>query len=60
MTVSAPVCMKCVHFRKTSPPSCDAFPDPDKIPAIVWFEGDPHTTPIPGDHGIQFEPKPEK
>lgn len=49
-----PACMTCRHYRRHEPVTCDAFPD--RIPDLVWLEGDPHTGPIPGDHGIRFEP----
>jgi hypothetical protein len=45
--------MKCVHFRKNV--ECDAFPD--RIPDAIWIKGNPHTSPVSGDHGIRFEPK---
>jgi hypothetical protein len=48
-----PACMKCVHFRKNV--ECDAFPD--RIPDAIWIKGNPHTSPVSGDHGIRFEPK---
>ncbi len=56
MTVPPPVCIKCKHYHDpSSPPACDAFPV--RILDLVWLKGDPHTSPIPGDHGIRFEPK---
>jgi hypothetical protein len=55
MTVGQPACMKCRHYRPDRPVTCDAFPD--RIPDVVWLEGDPHTVPLVGDHGIRFEPK---
>jgi hypothetical protein len=47
--------MKCRHYRESPPVTCDAFPE--RIPDRIWLEGDPHTAPVPGDHGIRFEPK---
>jgi hypothetical protein len=52
--VGPPVCLDCKHFRPDVGRACAAFPE--KIPDIVWLKGDPHTGPIPGDHGIRFEP----
>lgn len=58
MTVDAPACMRCRHYhRRGEPVTCDAFPS--RIPDRIWLEGDPHTGPVPGDHGIRFEPAPE-
>lgn len=54
MTVRPPVCLDCKHYRPAEATACDAFPD--RIPDIVWLGGDRHTSPIPGDHGIRFEP----
>jgi hypothetical protein len=39
--------------------TCEAFPtrDPETdiaIPTAVLFDGDPHTGPLPGDHGKQW------
>lgn len=56
MTVDAPACMKCRRYRRDNPVTCDAFPA--RIPDRIWLEGDPHTSPIPGDNGIRFEPIP--
>jgi hypothetical protein len=52
-----PVCLDCRHFREVredQPLTCDAFPD--GIPDIVIKGGHEHRTPLPGDHGIRFEP----
>lgn len=61
MIVAQPACIDCRHYRPDRPVTCAAFPD--RIPDLVWLKGDPHTGPIPGDHGIQFElrvePKPD-
>ena len=51
MTVEPPVCMECKHFLGAR--RCDAFPE--KIPDLIWLEGNPHTEHIDGDHGIRFE-----
>lgn len=56
MMVAPPACMSCVHYDRTKPVTCTAFPD--RIPDVIWLEGDPHTQPVTGDHGIRFEAKP--
>jgi hypothetical protein len=57
-SVGPPVCLDCKHWHAdASPPACDAFPAPGRIPSLVWIDGDEHRKPIDGDHGIQFEPK---
>ena len=54
MTVFAPSCMTCVHYhRQGLPLTCDAFPE--RIPDLIWIKGDPHTSPVPGDHGIVYK-----
>jgi len=45
--------MWCEHFHSSGSLACNAFPD--GIPDEIWIYVDPHTTPFPGDHGIQFE-----
>lgn len=52
--VEPPACLDCLHYRRDRPVTCDAFPE--RIPDLIWLEGDPHTGPITGDHGIRFEP----
>ena len=44
------VCSFCKH--KKDGYVCDAF---KLIPEAIWFGQDNHTTPYPGDHGIQFK-----
>lgn len=34
-------------------PACKAFTE--GIPDVIAYGDNPHTTPFPGDHGIQFE-----
>jgi hypothetical protein len=43
--------MRCKHFQGVV--KCAAFPD--RIPDAIWLQGNKHTEPFPGDHGIQFE-----
>lgn len=57
MTVDMPACMTCIHFHREGPLSCDAFPE--RIPDVIWLEGNPHLTPVTGDHGIRYEPDPK-
>jgi hypothetical protein len=51
MTLPPPVCMNCKHYRGAR--MCDAYPE--KIVDLIWLEGNPHTKPVTGDHGIHFE-----
>lgn len=53
MSVPPPACTVCVHYDRTKPVTCAAFPV--RIPDVIWLEGDPHTEPIKGDHGIRFD-----
>lgn len=55
MEAQPPACMGCRHYRPEKPVTCSAFPT--RIPDRIWLQGDPHTKPFPGDHGILFEPK---
>lgn len=48
-----PDCLKCVHYGPNDL-VCDAFPD--GIPVEILSTQALHTTPYPGDNGIQFEP----
>lgn len=41
-----------------APYSCAAFPIEDGIPLEIWDGKNDHRASYPGDHGIQFEPKP--
>lgn len=45
-------CYKCKNFIGNS--KCKAFPD--KIPDEIIAGIEDHTTPFPGDNGIQYEP----
>ena len=63
MTIPSPMCYRCAHFRgydgeQIGPgrPTCAAFPD--EIPDEIFVDGLLHDKPYPGDHGIQFTPRP--
>lgn len=49
------ICGPCRH--RTGVHTCEAFPE--GIPEDIWFGRHDHKSPYPGDHGIQFEPRPE-
>lgn len=53
-------CASCIHFRadRVDGNFCDAFPDGDGIPTIIVLGRVTHRTPYPGDHGVQWEPRP--
>jgi hypothetical protein len=61
-TVPVPICYSCAHLNDDvldgEPLLCTAYPDgiPDEI---VESEVD-HRLPYPGDHGIQFEQRPDR
>lgn len=51
-----PACFTCKHFDVESrfiKPVCVAFPK--GIPEEIYYEGNPHTDPYKGDHGIRYE-----
>lgn len=58
---SAPVCLRCKHFLQGEQEDpdrglyCVAFPG--GIPDPIVFSDHDHSTPFPGDHGVQFEEK---
>lgn len=53
-------CIVCKHYEdgslKEENPRCAAYPD--GIPREIFDMVVGHDRPRPGDHGIQFEPKP--
>jgi hypothetical protein len=51
---SSPVCDHCRHL--TGYRRCAAFAG--EIPLEIWNGGNTHQRPYPGDHGLQFEPRP--
>ena len=56
MTPESPICHTCKHRKNLStiPPTCEAFPN--GIPDDIFYEGNPHDKPIPGqDNDIVFE-----
>ena len=53
--VYSPTCSFCKHFRQGR--SCVAFKE---IPLAIWLGKSKHRSPVPGDHGIRFEPVEEK
>ena len=52
-----PIRAFCIHTRLPKSETCIAFPD--GIPQGILFGEMNHRNPYPGDHGIQFEPRPE-
>lgn len=60
MAIGTPICLDCKHFEQgatSARAGCLAFPDGIPL-GIIDGELD-HEHPLPGDHGIQFEPKEE-
>ena len=49
-----PVCYNCARFNKTNL-TCKAFSE--RIPDSIFDGGDPHTSPVAGDHNILFKKK---
>lgn len=47
-------CLSCKHYW--SPNFCDAFEDGD-LPDAIFTDEIVHDHPVPGDHGIQWEPR---
>lgn len=51
--IVSPVCTHCSHYQLNR--KCNAFPAAKSIPMEIWLGENLHTSPYPGDHGIQFE-----
>ena len=53
-------CQSCAHYNPERDakliPVCKAFPS--GIPLKIFNGQNDHSKPFPGDHGIQFAPKP--
>jgi hypothetical protein len=48
-------CESCLHLHSNwSTPTCAAYPE--GIPTEILYNEVDHRFPLPGDHGIQFEP----
>lgn len=56
--MALPICLGCKHLLpyEDQKNACRAFPE--GIPLKVLIGEASHLRPYPGDHGIQFEPKP--
>ena len=49
-------CLKCARKREGDEGwYCEAFPE--GMPDEILSNGNPHTSPVEGDHGILFTPK---
>jgi len=59
VSLMIPSCWDCRHFHNANQQrsTCDAFPS--GIPMDILLSEQDHTSPYPGDHGIQFEPSDE-
>jgi len=54
MIAARPACFGCANFVCAFDNwHCKAFPDGD-IPEDILYNGNPHTSPVEGDHGILF------
>ena len=49
----SPVCSNCIHSKRDGLRQCKAFFG--MIPTDIWVGRNDHTSPYPGDNGIQFE-----
>ena len=52
--IITPQCHSCKHSQFGTL-NCEAFPH--GIPQNILVDAVDHKNPVPGDHGIQFEPK---
>lgn len=52
MSQRLPMCGFCAHYRAGTM-TCAAFPG--GIPRAIFFDGNPHLQPFPGDQGLTFE-----
>jgi hypothetical protein len=63
-SLAMPMCGMCTHLHRDEtgkgliPWRCDAFPE--GIPADILVSQFDHRVAHDGDHGIRFEPRPEK
>lgn len=48
-------CARCARRNTEDTLLCEAFPD--GIPDVILLGENQHTSPYPGDHGLQFLPK---
>lgn len=48
------ICCTCSHIYSAGAHTCAAFPR--GIPEEIWSGRNKHTSPYPGDHGIQYSP----
>jgi hypothetical protein len=55
-SVLMPICKECTRYHGINRGrlTCDAYPD--GIPRDILHSIADHTKPLPGDHGLQFEP----
>ncbi len=56
LPIFSTICNGCKHWIRKPGRKCLAFPD--GIPLAIWLGENDHRAAFPGDHGIQFMPKP--